>query len=163
MFLPILLNVNKNKITVIGGGKIALRKTMKILEYGGTVTCISPEFEEGFQDLSQAECIRTPYHKQLLTSGLVIAATNNRELNESIQKDCQQLGILCALVDNGVASDFIFSASEQTDDVIISVSTKGKNPALAKKILQDIMLQYESNEGNREAFNGICKEKNNED
>jgi hydroxymethylbilane synthase len=136
------MNVKKHKFIVIGGGKIALRKTLKILEYGGSVICISPEFEKGFYGLAQVECIASTYDKKLLRGGVVIAATNNRELNEMIYYDCQQLGLFCSLIDNGEESDFIFSAAQQTEDVIISVSTKGKDPSLAKNTLTKLMEAY---------------------
>lgn len=143
MFLPLLFNVKYHKVTIIGGGKIALRKAIKVLDYGGEVTCISPNFEKGFSTLDKVQCIQKYYDKELLKEGLVIAATNDYKLNLTVYNDCQQLGLFCSRVDEGEGSDFIFSASEQTQDIIISVSTKGKNPARAKKVLAKLIAKYE--------------------
>lgn len=148
MFLPLLFNVKLHKITIIGGGKIALRKAKKVIEYGGEVICISPEFEEEFFRLKNTTCMQKQYEKSLLSDGLVIAATNNNDLNHTIYNDCRQLGLYCLRVDDGQNSDFIFSASYQTEDIIISVSTKGNNPGKAKKILEKL----------RDDYNRICNE-----
>lgn len=143
MFLPLLFNVKLHKVTIIGGGKIALRKAKKVIEYGGEVICISPMFEKEFYTLLNTTCILEKYHKELLSDGLVIAATDDPNLNANIYHDCHQLGLYCLRVDDGHASDFIFSASDQTDEMILSVSTKGKDPAKARIILKKLMADLE--------------------
>lgn len=143
MFLPLLFNVKYHKVTIIGGGKIALRKAKKVIEYGGEVICISPKFEKEFFTLKNTTCLQKHYDKHLLSDGLVIAATDNSDLNTIIYNDCRQLGSYCLRVDNGQNSDFIFSAGSQTEDMIISVSTKGADPSKAKKVLEKLMAEYE--------------------
>lgn len=144
MYLPILINVKKQTFTIFGGGKIALRKTLKILEYGGSVHLISPDFDSGFEGLERVYYKASVYKKNLLPKyGLVIAATNDEKVNQRILMDCEELGIFCARVDCGKESDFIFSANWQSEDLIISVSTKGKNPIKAKQILKELTEQYD--------------------
>lgn len=146
MYLPILINIKKQPVTIFGGGVVALRKTKKILDYGGSVHCISPEFIEGFEKLACVRCEKAVYEKALLPKkGLVIAATNDSRINQRILLDCESMGILCARVDCGEESDFIFSADRQTKDLIVSVSTKGESPARAKRILNEMLQQYDLN------------------
>ena len=144
MYLPILINVERHPFTIFGGGKIALRKTLKIIEYGGSVRCISPEFKSEFGELEGVGCLKDHYKRSLLPDhGLVIAATNDRKVNKQILMDCEEKGILCVRVDSGEDSDFIFSADFQTEDLIISVSTKGKNPGKSKRILEELIHRYD--------------------
>ena len=45
-YMPVSLAMNKRKCLVVGGGKIALRKVEKLLEYDTSITVISPEFDQ---------------------------------------------------------------------------------------------------------------------
>ena len=66
-------------------------------------------------------------------SFLVIAATDNKEVNQTIYNDAKKRNILVSLSDDTEHSDFILPSSKNYDDITISVSTNGKSPALAKK------------------------------
>ena len=65
-----------------------------------------------------------------------IAATDNKEVNQTIYNDAKKRNILVSLSDDTEHSDFILPSSKNYDDITISVSTNGKSPALAKKIRQ---------------------------
>ena len=51
MLYPINLNIDKMKITIIGGGKIAYRKATNFLNFNKTVTVVSNEFIEEFEEI----------------------------------------------------------------------------------------------------------------
>ena len=130
--LPIMLDITGKKCTVIGGGKVALRKAKKLTEYGGSVTALAPEFTEGFENISIIQKRYTS--SDIENSFLVIAATNDRELNRQIARDAKELNILVSLADDSGASDFVFPAAYSRGDITLSVSTDGKLPMLAKKL-----------------------------
>ena len=132
MMYPIMLNIESRQCTVIGGGKVALRKAKKLKACGGAVTAIAPEFVEGFDGI---KTIRKHYSvDDIENSFLVIAATNDRELNLQIAKDAKSLNILVSLADDSGASDFVSPAATAVGDITLSISTNSKFPLLAKKL-----------------------------
>lgn len=129
---PVMLNIYGRKCTIIGGGKAALRKAEKLREYGGAVTAVAPEFTAGFDNINTIQKCYTA--EDIENSFLVIAATNDRELNKQIAADAKSMNILVSLADDGGASDFILPASRSIGDITLSVSTDGKFPLLSKKL-----------------------------
>ena len=72
---------------------------------------------------------------------LVIAATNQPEINHAIKKAAAPHQLI-SLVDNPEESDFILPAVVNQGKLSITVSTSGASPILAKKIKQEIADQY---------------------
>lgn len=129
---PVMLNIEGRQCTVIGGGKVALRKAKKLKACGGAVTAIAPEFTAGFDGI---KTIRKSYAADdIKNSFLVIAATNDSALNKQIAADAKSLNILVSLADDSSASDFVSPASAAIGDITLSVSTGSKFPLLAKKL-----------------------------
>lgn len=132
---PIMLNVQDRLCVIIGGGKVALRKAKKISESGAKVKVISADFIDGFKNFTT---VRKEYSASDIDNAfLVIAATNNRELNKQIAKDARKSNILVSLADNADYSDFTFPAFVTEGDMTFAVSTNGKFPLLAKKLCSE--------------------------
>lgn len=129
---PIMLNITGRKCTVIGGGNVAERKVKILLKYGADITAVSPIFKNDFPDVKR---IKKEYSfSDIENSFLVIAATDNKKVNQTIYRDAKEHNILVSLADDMEHSDFILPSSKKCADITISVSTNGKSPALAKKI-----------------------------
>lgn len=131
---PIMLNISGRKCTVIGGGNVAERKVKTLLKYGADVTAVSPVFKDGFPNVKRLE--KEYSSSDIENSFLVIAATDNKAVNQTIYSDAKKHNILVSLSDNTEHSDFILPSSKKCGNITISVSTNGKSPALAKKINQ---------------------------
>ena len=131
---PIMLNIRGRKCTVAGGGNVAERKVKTLLKYGADVTAVSPVFKDEFPNVKRLE--KEYSSSDIENSFLVIAATDNKEVNQTIYNDAKKRNILVSLSDDTEHSDFILPSSKNYDDITISVSTNGKSPALAKKISQ---------------------------
>lgn len=141
---PIMINLENKLVSVIGGGKVALRKVKKLIEYNCNIVVISPEFVDEFQKLKQeVKLVEEKYSpKQIGNSSLVIAATSDKKINESISEYCKNNNILCNVVDDINLSDFIVPASIKRGDLTISISTMGNSPSLAVKIKKEIEQKY---------------------
>lgn len=148
MFYPIMLDIENKLIVVIGGGEVAYRKVNKLLEFGGTVRIISPEFIEKFivlKDLykENIEIIYDIYNKSYIEDAfLVIGATSSKTVNGEIAKDCNNLNVLVNIVDSKDRSDFITPSIINNDNLTISISTLGSFPYLSKKIRIDMEEKY---------------------
>lgn len=144
MYYPMMINLADQKISIIGGGRIAYRKLKDFLAFGAVVTVISEQFIEDFQTIQdKIICIRDGYKAHYLEGSLiVVAATDDQQLNTQIALDCKKQGVLCNVVSDHKLSSFMMPSFIKRGDLVISVSTAGKSPALGKKIKQDLQVQY---------------------
>lgn len=158
---PAMLNITDRLITLVGGGRVAYRKAKAFLEFGGRVRVISPVFYEGFEELKeQVELLTRAYtHQDLEESFLVVAATNEAEINQEIGYFCKQRRILCNVIDDIHLSSFIVPAYMKRGDLLISISTNGKSPSLASKIKQELGERYDHSYSEYLDLLGMVREK----
>jgi len=141
-YYPVLLNIQNKKCLVVGGGEVALRKTQTILEHRASVLCVSPAFCDELNSLSEQGKIQA-LHKEYETTDLddvylVIAATDDPEINEKVATEAKQRKVLINVVDRPDLSDFIVPSYFTRGDIIVAVSTSGRSPALARKIRTEL-------------------------
>jgi precorrin-2 dehydrogenase/sirohydrochlorin ferrochelatase len=139
-----MINIKDKIISVVGGGAVALRKVNTLLQYKASIKVISPEFVEDFKCISDKVTLIKEYYSEALISDsfIVVAATSSREINKSIAEFCRESKILCNIADDLELSDFIVPSSIKRGDLVISVSTNGKSPALASKIKKELEEKY---------------------
>ena len=144
MFYPINLKIDDMKIVIIGGGKVAYRKCMNFLAFNKKVKVISQDFIEEFEEIKdKIEMIKDDYDETyIVDSFIVIAATNNKQINYNIGKYCRQHGKLVNVVDNQELSNFIVPSYVKRGDLLISISTGGKSPSLSAKIRKELEESY---------------------
>ncbi|AJQ95791.1 siroheme synthase CysG [Gynuella sunshinyii] len=141
-FLPIFLKVQSYSCLIIGGGHVAARKAELVMKAGGRVEVCAPEMDARFQHLAQqyeglltltTMTVEADQLSAILEQRqLVVAATDNDELNAQIAGVCQQHSILCNVVDDGEAGSFIFPAIIDRDPVLAAVSSSGQAPVLTR-------------------------------
>jgi len=147
---PIFLELGGRRVVVIGAGAVAIRKAQSLLDAGARLVVVSEHIDSAMTTLCQqanAELVRSKYSKDhLVGAALVIAATSNRQLNERIYKDCQQLEILCNVVDQPQLADFFVPAVVKRSHLQIAITTEGDCPAYAghlrKKLEQIFTVQH---------------------
>jgi precorrin-2 dehydrogenase/sirohydrochlorin ferrochelatase len=132
---PIFLELTARRVVVIGGGAVAVRKARSLLEAKARLVVVAERIDDVLTSLctgTGAELIRSKYSKDYLVgAALVIAATNHAELNRRIYKDCQELEILCNVVDQPELCDFYVPAVVKRGDLQIAIGTEGDCPAYA--------------------------------
>ncbi len=137
-YYPAFLNINGRRCVVIGGGLVAQRKVRMLLECGATVVVISPDYCAGLDQMvenGEIQAIRRHYQAgDLRGAKVVIAATDDKNINREIVREARNEAVLANVVDDAELSDFIVPAYLRRGDVTIAVSTAGTSPALARKI-----------------------------
>jgi precorrin-2 dehydrogenase/sirohydrochlorin ferrochelatase len=132
---PIFLELGGRRAIVIGGGPVAVRKVQALLTAGARVVVVAERIDDMLTALCQgtdAELITSKYSKNHLAGALLaIAATNNHPLNKQIYRDCQELEVLCNVVDVPELCDFFVPAVVKRGDLQIAVGTEGQCPAYA--------------------------------
>ncbi len=145
-FYPMYLNIQGMRCVVIGGGPVAHRKVKTLLEYGAEVDVISPVINLELQELAQQGniCVFQRHYQNgdLKKARLVIAATNDRNINQQIMEEAKSAGILINITDNPVNSDFIVPSSFHRGDMRIAISTGGRSPSLSRRIRQKLEKEF---------------------
>ena len=147
-FYPINLNVENKKCFVIGGGKIALEKILGLLDAGANVEVIAPKFCEEVEELAAQKkitLVREKYSAEKISDGIIlIAATNNFELNQKILADGREKNFLVNVVDT-FDGDFILPSRIRRGDFLLAISTGGKSPGFSRFVRQMLEKDFDEN------------------
>ena len=147
MWFPLFINLENKKILVIGGGKVATKKIEKILEYGANITVVTENVVE--EKLLQLENVKIENNQKIendkakiekLVKGyfLVIAATDNEELNENIANVCDSNGMLVNNVSSKIKMNAMFGGIVKNNEFQIAISTSGKNCKRSRAMKSEI-------------------------
>ncbi|MFQ5585772.1 MAG: bifunctional precorrin-2 dehydrogenase/sirohydrochlorin ferrochelatase [Thermodesulfobacteriota bacterium] len=139
---PIFLDIAERPCVVIGGGQVAERKVLSLLDGGAEVTVISPEVTSGIERLARRK--RIILHQRLYEEGdlrgnfLAYCATGRGEINRVAQGEARRVGVLLNVVDDPGLCDFITPALVRRGALMLAVSTSGECPAMARRIRENL-------------------------
>lgn len=145
---PIMLNLARQEVTLIGGGEVAYRKAEMLVRCGGKVRAVAPSFDKRFEGLGEGVWLTYEKVTQenveavIATSQLVIAATDDKQLNAAVGNYCEKKHIWCNIVDNKALSSVMMPATIKKGSLVLTVSTGGKSPLLAKRIKAELEAKY---------------------
>ncbi len=148
-YFPVNLNLKEKHCFIIGGGKVAERKVLNLIEYTDKITVISDKFSEKLLNLqNKITLIHDKYNKKYLKKhSLIFICTNSKKLNEKVYYDAKELNCLVNVVTHPQLCDFTIPSVIRRGDLKIAISTNGKSPAIAKivktKIDKCIEKEYE--------------------
>ncbi len=135
-YLPIFYDLSVRSCLVVGAGEIAARKVRQLRKAEASVTVIAPEICEELQDLADSNDINyiaEQFSEEALDEKmLVIAATNDEEVNKQISGLAKARNIPVNVVDNPDLCSFIMPSIVDRDPVQIAISTGGASPVLAR-------------------------------
>lgn len=148
---PIFLELGGRRAVIIGGGAVAVRKAQVLLAAGARLVVVAEHVDDMLTDLcarSDVKLIRSKYSKNYLAGAvLTIAATNNRPVNRQVYKDCQELEILCNVVDDPELCDFFVPAVVKRGDLQIAIGTEGYCPAYAGHLRKKLEKAFTEKHG----------------
>jgi precorrin-2 dehydrogenase/sirohydrochlorin ferrochelatase len=137
------LKLTGRRCLVVGGGDIGLEKVEGLLACGGDVMLIAPTAHPELEQLAQEGSIqweKRPYGgpEDLERMFMVIACTDDSEVNIGIFYDAEKRAMLVNIVDVPPLCNFILPAIVRTGPLAIAISTAGASPALAKRMKREI-------------------------
>ena len=145
-YYPIGLDIADRRCIVVGGGEVGQRKAERLLECGARVTVVGRELTSGLEGLvreGRVGHIAADYDASHLEGAfLVIGATDDRDVNDRVFRDARRRGVLANIVDDPGRCDFILPALCRQGDLVITVATGGRSPALAKKLRKELEERY---------------------
>ena len=171
-FLPLFHNLKCRRVMVIGGGEIALRKVRLVAEADAFITIVAKEYcadliemrdtnaKKGIHNL---ELITAPYEQKYIKNNpeavLVIAATNDPELNREVSKHAQQAHMLSNVVDDPGYSTVIFPSIVDRSPIQIAISSGGDAPVLVRLIRTQLESLFPAGMSKLAALAGSFREK----
>jgi len=145
-YYPVFLQLEDKIALVVGGGKVAQRKVETLLRYGALVNIVSKVLTDKLKQLIEINKVRLLGEEMrdefLDDAFIVIAATDDKELNSKVSESARNRGLLVNAVDQPADCNFIVPSIVRKGDLSIAISTSGKSPALAKKIRKELDAQF---------------------
>ncbi len=145
-FYPVCLDISNERCVVVGGGEVAERKVIGLLECGAKVVLVARALTpalRAMRDAGKIEQASDDYKEEYLEGAfLVIGATDRADVNEKVSQDARERGILVNIVDVPARCNFIVPSVFRRGDLLVAVSTGGKSPALARRLREEIEERY---------------------
>ncbi|SSI74435.1 Siroheme synthase / Precorrin-2 oxidase [Acinetobacter baumannii] len=156
---PISLKLQQQRCLIVGGGHIALRKATLLAKAGAIIDVVAPAIEdqllqlikttggEPFIEAFGEKFLSTPYR-------LVIAATNDAEVNKTVFEQCEARNLLVNSVDDIPHCRFMVPAIIDRSPLIVSVASNGTSPVLSRQIRTQLETSFPHGMGKLAEFSG---------
>lgn len=132
---PIELDLAGKPVVVIGGGAVAARRVEALVQCGARVRVVSPSFAPELERRDDIERRARPYSEDALSPAvLVLACTDDGELNARVSADARRAGLWCNVADDARLSDFLVPAVLRRGPITVAVGTGGASPMLAARL-----------------------------
>jgi len=146
-YYPVFLNLHEKDCLVVGGGNVAARKVLSLLDCGARVRLVSPvllshKLVELVKEKKVKYLPKSYDSSDIEKVFLVISATDNENINRQVAEDCFKAGKLVNVVDNPKKCNFFVPALVRRGSLSIAVSTGGKSPLLAAKISKRLEKEF---------------------
>ncbi|UWZ84233.1 siroheme synthase CysG [Occallatibacter riparius] len=143
--LPIFLKLEGRPVLVVGAGAVALDKIGSLLKVGARLRVVAPEARAEVRALasdSVIEWVQRGFEPADLDGHeLVIAATDQADVNAAVYRNAGERGIFCNSVDDIPNCDFFFGSVVARGELQIAISTAGESPSLAQRLRREIDAQ----------------------
>ena len=146
-FYVACLKLKGRRALVVGGGDIGLEKVEGLLACDGDVTLVAPVAHPQLESLAAEGSIRWEKRayggpEDLEGVFMVIACTDDSEVNIGVYDDAEKRAMLVNIVDVPPLCNFIRPAIVRSGPLAIAISTAGASPALAKRMKREIAEQF---------------------
>ena len=143
---PLMINITGKKIIIIGGGKIAARKGHVLAKENPEITFIAPQFSDDVRSLAAEKGYslieREAAPSDLAGAFLVVLATNDRQINESLANATEPNQLVC-VVDQAEKGNVLFPAAIKRGHLQIAISSGGASPKLTRKLKKEWEAQLD--------------------
>jgi uroporphyrin-III C-methyltransferase / precorrin-2 dehydrogenase / sirohydrochlorin ferrochelatase len=137
-YFPVFFDLSGQKVLIVGGGEVALRKVSLLERTGALITVVAPQIAPELMERAAAGKLKLAIREfapdDLDGARLVIVATARRAVNRWIAKLSEARNVPVNVVDDREASRFIVPAIIDRDPVLVAVSTGGTSPVLARRL-----------------------------
>lgn len=140
---PVFLKMHQLQTLLVGGGNVGLEKLTFLLKSSpnAKVTVVSIAFLEEIVEIAKKNpnlmLVEDAYNERYLNEKhLVIAATDDKEVNKEVYRDAKKRFLLVNVADTPEFCDFYLGGIVTKGNIKIGISTNGKSPTTAKRLRQ---------------------------
>lgn len=142
MYFPLFVDLSQKNILVVGAGTIAARRIRTLCGFAGTITVCAPQMKPEIRELSQKypiHLVEKCYTEELLdTADLVLAATDDRELNREIVTAAKARNIPANSCSEKELCDFYFPSVVTKNELVIGLTASGTDHGLVKRARMEL-------------------------
>jgi len=143
---PISLEVGGRRAVVIGRDAVVQGKADSLIEAGARVTIIAEGPQGPLARLKQeaaATVLRRRYRRGDLEGAfLCVASSEDSAERDAIAREARSLGVLVNVMDDIPNCDFAAPAVVRRGDLVISISTGARSPALARRLRVELSRRF---------------------
>lgn len=141
-YFPMFVDMTERECLIVGGGNVAYRKVMVMLDFGAKVTVVAEDLCDELRKLTIDDTAnkenritfikRRFERKDCDGMEMVIAATDDNALNHEIAEYCKAKGIMVNAVDQKADCSFIFPSYIKEKNLVAAFSSSGNSPVLTQ-------------------------------
>ena len=139
---PVVLDLGGRPVLVVGGGAVAERKVEGLRAACASITVVSPRVSARLAKMADDGDIRVrlrSYRRSDLRGvAIVFAATDDRNVNAAVAADSRRRRIWVNAADDPDHCDFILPSVLRRGSLLVSVTTGGRSPALARIVREEL-------------------------
>ena len=143
-FFPLFVDMSGRKALVVGGGNVAERRVKILADFGADITVISPEVTEYIERAFSSNNIYLLKRKYnvgdiaAIQPFLVVAATDERQVNHDIMAEAKSLNIHVSVADCREECTFCFPAVAENENYVVGIVSKDGNHSGVKQMAEKI-------------------------
>ena len=141
-YFPLFISLDSKKVLIFGGGVIAARRAVSLLEFGADIKIVATKCKPELSELEKRGMIRI--EKRKYKSGeigdyfMVLGATDDKDVNIAIYKECKEKNILVNIASDKGKCDFFFPGIVKNKNLVIGVTASGENHKGVKETTKNI-------------------------
>lgn len=129
---PLFIELSGRRVLIVGGGRLALHKAKMLSPYGAELTAVAPKFCTELEAIEGLTLTRRAFEPgDVEGAEIVIAATDERDVNRTVSALCRERGIPVNVVDELSECSFVFPALLRRGALSAGVTTAGCSPTAA--------------------------------
>jgi siroheme synthase-like protein len=141
---PLFLDLAGKDVLLVGGGVIATRKARDLAAAGAKVRVVALDVAEEIEAVAVER--RAFEERDVEGAWLVMAATDDAQVQKQIAEACQKARVFCIAVDDPDNASAYGGGVVRRGPVTIAISTSGEAPALAR-LMREVLEQMLPDEG----------------
>lgn len=131
-YFPMFVDLEGKNVLIVGGGRVAARKVEKLLPFGCRITVVSSRIREEIHAMGVSVSGRDFEDIDMEDRDMVIAATDDPQLNTRVCNLAKKMGIPVNSVDDKKNCTFLFPSLVKRGKLTVGVCSSGASPSMAK-------------------------------
>lgn len=132
-YFPMFVDMTERECLIVGGGNVAYRKVIVMLDFGAKVTVVAEDICDELRKLTIVTFIKRRFERKDCDGmEMVIAATDDNALNHEIAEYCKAKDIMVNAVDQKADCSFIFPSYIKEKNLVAAFSSGGNSPVLTQ-------------------------------